>query len=169
MSAASTMPRPPLQAPAEALPGHFRHGGGRGVFQRRVKFFATDAYVTLARGGSGQHSRTEQGANSQCTSGTSIAETSRHGARYGHEHCDLPNNLGLPLEPGRSSAPRRRGTAQAGGALGVRETSRNSAPCDRTRVRAVRVLGSRGSEHLGLKSMTPQREDMATKHQAEAT
>ncbi len=83
--------------------------------------------------------------------------TSRHGARYGHEHCDLPNNLGLPLEPAQSSAPRRRGTAQAGGALGVRETSRRSARCDRTKVRAVRVLGSRGSARLGLKSMTPQR------------
>ena len=46
----------------------------------------------------------------------------------------------------------------------MRETSRNSARCDRTRVRAVRVLGSRGSGHLGRKSMTPRPEDTAAEH-----
>ena len=158
------MPNPPLETPAVMPPGHFRRGGGRGVFQQRARFFATGAGANLACGGSHQHSRTELKGRPPVHVRHINCTRSRHGARYGHEHCDPAHDLGLPLEPDRSLASRRRGTA-AGDALGVRETSRNSARCDRTRVRVVRVLGSERSRRPGLESMTPRREDRATAHQ----
>ena len=75
--------------------------------------------------------------------------TSQYGAHHAHEHCDLANDLGLPLEPVRPAATRRR-RATAGAFLGVRQASGKAARCHGAGVRGVRILGEGGSRRRGI-------------------